>query len=81
MAIVLLRDLPGGSEPGIVFPKSDLSTYVFVENAAKNVLQGCLSPVRGKGRGKGGGLGFVNPTGYDIVGTYTVHCGILRQLL
>ena len=81
MAIVLLRDLPEGLAPGINFPKSDLSTYVSVETAAKIVLQACLSPVRGKGRGKGGGLGFVNPTGYDIVGVYMVQCGILKQLL
>lgn len=63
------------------FPKSDLSTYVFVENAAKNVLQGCLSPVLGKGWRRGGGLGFVNPTGYDIAGTYMVNRGTFKQLL
>lgn len=80
MAIVLLRDLPGGAVPGIVFPMSDLSTYVSVENTAKNVFQGCLSPVLGKGKERGGGLGFVNPTGYDIAGTYIFHSGILKQL-
>lgn len=70
MAIVMLRDLPGGVVPGTTSPKSDLCTYPHLENAAKNVLQGCLSPVLGKGRGAAGGLGFVNPTGYDIGGTY-----------
>lgn len=70
MAIVMLRDLPEGAVPGTTFPKSDLCTYPHLENAAKNVLQGCLSPVLGKGRGAAGGLGFVNPTGYDIGGTF-----------
>lgn len=70
MAIVMLRDLPGGVVPGTTSPKSDLCTYPHLENAAKNVLQGCLSPVLGKGRGPAGGLGFVNPTGYDIGGTF-----------
>lgn len=80
MAIVMLKDLPGGAAPGTSFPKTDLCTYVFVENAAKNVLQGCLSPVLGKGEGRGGSLGFVNPTGYDIAGTCMVNHAILKQL-
>lgn len=80
IAIVMLRDLPGGTAPGITFPKSDLCTYVYIENAAKNVLQGCLSPMRGKGS-RNGGLEFVNPTGYDIAGTWMIHCAVLEHLL
>ena len=81
MAIVMLRDLPGGEVPGTGFTRSDLSTYVHIENAAKNVLQGCLSPVLGRGKGRGGELGFVNPTGYDIAGMCMVHCVISRALV
>ena len=72
MAIVMLKDLPGGAVPGTSFPTSDLCTYIQLENAAKNVLEGCLSPVLGKSKGRAGGLGFVNPTGYDIAGTFIV---------
>lgn len=81
MAIVMLRDLPGEPLPVTRFPKSDLSTYLSIGIAAKNVLQVCLSPVRGKGGRMGGGLGFVNPTGYDVTGTWMVQCIVFEQLL
>ncbi len=70
LAIVMLKDLPGGAVPGTSFPSTDLSSYMDIQNAAKDVLRICISVVLGKGRGAGGGLGFVNPTGYDTAGTY-----------
>ena len=75
LAIVMLRDMPEGTIPGRGFPGTDLSSYAFLEMAAKNVLAKCMAPVmlRGKGSDGGGGgggrVGFANPTGFDIAGT------------
>jgi hypothetical protein len=73
LAIVMLKDLPGGAIPGTTLRETDLGTYVDIANAAKRIMKVCLSVVmeKGRGRGGGGGLGFVNPTGYDIAGTYS----------
>lgn len=70
MAVVMLKDLPGGPMPGASFPTTDWTTYLYIENAVKNILQGCISPVLGEGKGGGGGVGFVNPVGYDITGKH-----------
>ncbi len=69
----MLKDLPGGAIPGTTLRETDLGTYVDIANAAKRIMKVCLSVVmeKGRGRGGGGGLGFVNPTGYDIAGTYS----------
>jgi len=54
-------------------PKTDLVAFPAIGQAVQRILSRCLSPVlrtgRKDGRG-GGGVGFVNPTGYDIVGMY-----------
>ena len=58
--------------------------YVSIETAVLNVRDGCLSIVldrgmegkeggdgdRRKGKGRVGGVGFVNPVGYDTVGMH-----------
>lgn len=67
LAIVMLKDMPEGTIPGKGFPGTDLSSYAFLEMAARNVLAKCMSPVlRGK---PGSKVGFANPTGFDIAGT------------
>ena len=67
LAIVMLKDMPEGTVPGSGFPGTDLSSYAFLEMAARNVMAKCMSPVLGgDGRGK---VGFANPTGFDIAGT------------
>ena len=67
LAIVMLKDIPDGTLPARGFPGTDLSSYAFLEMAARNVLAKCMSPVLwGK---TGGKLEFTNPTGFDIAGT------------
>ena len=66
LAIVMLKDIPDGVVPARGFPGTDLSSYAFLEMAARNVLAKCMSPVM-KGE-KGNKVGFANPTGFDIVG-------------
>lgn len=69
LAIVMLRDMPPSEVPVTTTQSTDLSSYLYVEMAARTVLKECLSVVLPNGKGGGGALGFVNPTGYDVVGT------------
>ena len=66
LAIVMLKDMPQGILPARGFPGTDLSSYTFLEMAARNVLAKCMSPVL-KGK-EGNKVGFANPTGFDIAG-------------
>lgn len=69
VAIIMMTDMQN-LLPGTYFVKNtDLSTYVFLENAAKNVREGCISPMLGE-QGDQDGVNFVNPTGYDVAGAY-----------
>lgn len=69
LAIVMLRDMPPSEVPVTTAQSTDLSSYLYIEMAARTVLKECLSVVLPNGKASGGALGFVNPTGYDIVGT------------
>ena len=66
MVIVMLVDLAAMPIPGASYPRNDLSSFLFIENAAKNVRDGCLGGVLANRTAE---VGFVNPAGYDVAGT------------
>jgi len=63
----MMKDLPIA---GTNSPATDLDSYLSFEDVAKDVLIGCVSPVLGKEKGSGKGVGFVNPAGFGVAGTY-----------
>ena len=61
----MLGDLPAGIVPPGQYPTTDLSSYAFFEEAARNILAKCMSPVLRKGIAHGG---------FDITGiSYIYH--------
>ena len=66
VAVVLLKDMPGATPPG-KYPAHDEVSYAAVELSAREIIARCLSPVMGEKRERG--LGFANPTGFEIIGT------------
>ncbi|KAM0804905.1 hypothetical protein BDR22DRAFT_832637 [Usnea florida] len=74
VTIALLADVPPGLVPHLPEPplpqgwrKSELCDYASIERAGLNIRDGCLSVVEDRGGGAGG-LGFVNPAGYKVLG-------------
>ena len=69
----MLKDLPlvpPSVVPALSFPGQDTSNYASLERAAREVLASCISPVLGRGGAKGGGgVGFTNPAGFEVLGT------------
>lgn len=71
LAVVMLKDLPHEMTPARPYPGIDTSSYASLERAAREILASCISPVLGKGgANEGGGVGFTNPAGFDILGTF-----------
>lgn len=78
----MLADFPVGElpvpglepVPGRQWARTDLGDYAVIWQGAVRVRDGCLSVVvssekdRVSGGSKRGGVGFVNPTGYEVTG-------------
>ena len=73
LALVMLKDMPGLTPPG-GFSGHDEVSYTTIEATAREILARCISPVFGFGKSGARGsesLGFANPTGFDIIGTFS----------
>ena len=67
MAIVMMADVPWF--PKLGYPKEDFASCILIENVVKMGRDRSVSPVF---TGNGSGANYVNPTGYDATGMYSL---------